>query len=178
MAAHKEGGGVRVKVANASEPGAADGAACKVHVQVLQGKHTGRVVRAWPRHVWPMAPADPAAPLEYDADEVGSLHEPSPPPSPRASGGPPGVADTPAAADAPTAAKGSAAADAPAAADTPAVADAPAGNVCAPIACPARCCQQRFGLEADLPRMQAVHGRPKAAASHMRQAVAGHSRHM
>ena len=63
---------------------AADGAARKVHVQVLQGKHTGRVVRAWPRHVWPTAPADPvAAPLEYDADEVGSLHhEPSPPPSP------------------------------------------------------------------------------------------------
>jgi hypothetical protein len=63
---------------------AADGAARKVHVQVLQGKLTGRVVRAWPRHVWPTAPADPvAAPLEYDADEVGSLHhEPSPPPSP------------------------------------------------------------------------------------------------
>ena len=174
----KEGGGVRVKVATAPDPGAADGAARKVHVQVLQGKHTGRVVRAWPRHVWPTAPADPAAaPLEYDADEVGSLHEPSPPPSPRASGGPPGVAGTPAAADAPTATEGPAAADAPAAAGTPAVADAPAGNVCAPVACPARCCQQRFGLEAGLPRVQAVHGRAKAAASHMRQAVAGHSRH-
>jgi hypothetical protein len=32
-------------------------------------------------------------------------------------------------------------------------------------------------LEADLPRVQAMHGRAKAAALHMRQAVAGHSRH-
>ena len=53
------------------------------------------------------------------------------------------------------------------AASAPPVQQLPAGEFC----------QQRFGLEAGLPRVQAVHGRAKAAASHMRQAVAGHSRH-
>ena len=45
-------------MAKAPELGAADGAARKVHVEVLRGKLAGRVVRAWPRHVWPTAPAD------------------------------------------------------------------------------------------------------------------------
>ena len=51
----KEGGGVRVRVAKAPELGAADDAARKVHVEVLRGKLAGRVVRAWPRHVWPLS---------------------------------------------------------------------------------------------------------------------------
>ena len=87
-----EGGGVHATVAKAPEPDAADSAAHKAHcVQLRQGRvvrvvraDNGRVVRALTQHVWPVAPADPAtAPPGYDEDEVSSLHEPSPPPSPR-----------------------------------------------------------------------------------------------
>ena len=107
----KEGGGVHATVAKAPEPGAADSAARKAYVRLQGVRHNGRVVRAWTQHVWPVAPADPAtAPPEYDEDEVGSLHEPSPPPSPRrgppgsapAAAGEPDTADAPAARGAPS----------------------------------------------------------------------------
>ena len=55
-----EGGGVRAVVAKAPEPGAADSAARKAHVQLQGVRHNGRVVRASAEHVWPVAPADPA----------------------------------------------------------------------------------------------------------------------
>lgn len=183
-----EGGGVRAVVAKAPEPGAADSAARKAHVQLQGVRHNGRVVRASAEHVWPVAPADPAtAPPEYDEDEVGSLHEPSPPPSPRRgpSDSVPAAADGPAvvyapvargapAADAPAGGGAPAAASAPPAANAPA-ADAPAADaVCAPVACPARCCSQVFGPGAGLLGAAALHSRAKTAAGHMRQAVAGH----
>ena len=184
-----EGGGVRAVVAKAPEPGAADSTARKAHVQLQGVRHKGRVVRAWTQHVWPVAPADPATvPPEYDEDEVGSLHEPSPPPSPRRgrSDSVPAAADVPAATDAP-AAREAPAADTPAGGGTPAAAnahpaanapaaDAPAADaVCAPVACPAHYCSQVFGPGAGLLGAAAVHSRAKAAAAHMRQAVAGHS---
>ena len=185
----KEGGGVHATVAKAPEPGAADSAARKAYVRLQGVRHNGRVVRAWTQHVWPVAPADPAtAPPEYDEAEVGSLHEPSPPPSPRRSlsDSVPAAADVPAATDAP-AAREAPAADAPAGGGAPAAASAPpaanapaadapaADAVCAPVACPARCCPQVFGPGAGLLGAAAVHSRAKAAAAHMRQAVAGHS---
>jgi hypothetical protein len=64
-----------------------------------------------------------------------------------------------------------------AASDAPA-AYAPSDDaVCAPVACPASCCQKVFTLDAGVARAEAVHSRAKAAAAHMRQAVAGHGAH-
>ena len=51
---------MRAVVAKAPEPGAADSAARKAHVQLQGVRHNGRVVRASAEHVWPVAPADPA----------------------------------------------------------------------------------------------------------------------
>ena len=162
-----EGGGVHATVAKAPEPDAADSAAHKAHcVQLRQGRvvrvvraDNGRVVpagarrargarrqRARTRHVWPVAPADPAAVPPSDEDEVGS-----PPPCPRR--GPP---DASAPATDAAAARGAPSADAPADGGAPAggcarpaasapvaeapAADAPAADaVCTPVACRLRC---------------------------------------
>ena len=79
-------GGIKVRVV--PPPPAAPDAPRerKVHVMLLDGVHdsVGLIVRAWPQHVWPIAAGEPAAgDDEYDADDVGSMKEPSPPASPR-----------------------------------------------------------------------------------------------
>lgn len=95
-----------------------------------------------------VAPADLAvAPPEYYEDEVGSLHEPSPPPSPRrgtpdsapAAASEPDTADSPATRGGPDAPGDG---GAPATGGTPPAAGAPAADalaadaVCAPVALP------------------------------------------
>ena len=52
---------MRAVVAKAPEPGAADSAARKAHVQLQGVRHNGRVVRASAEHVWPVAPAEYSA---------------------------------------------------------------------------------------------------------------------
>ena len=48
---------------------------------------------------------------------------------------------------------------------------------CARRYLPGSCCQKVFTLDAGVSRAEAVHSRAKAAAAHMRQAVAGHGAH-
>ena len=191
-------GGVRVRFV-ALEKGGERAVARKLLVQVLDGPQKGQTVRAWPRQVWPVASTCTTAEEAYDSDEVGSLHEPSPPPSPQNAGGSGDSGDgaeggggeaqrgelsANGQADAASGAANSGEAQAASSSVEPSASSSAAppasphrkDAVGAPqcVACPAEGCGTSFELDVTLPSWEAEHRRAKAAGTHMRHAVYGH----